>query len=377
MTNASKGDAPKRSHTDLGRRMCELKDEVFAAWVLQVRCLPEAECITQPILINTLPAFYDNIVQAVSENSPRLTATDGLSLAAEHGGERARLTAYSHQALITEYQMFRWAIFDVLTKRGVPLAPAHNAAINASIDAGIKEAVNGFTLVHNDLRERFAAALTHDMRTPLAIAVTALEVGLLTSSQEKSHAMTRKALVSLKRMDSMINELLHSMAFASGHTMTITHSFFDALELAKEVQFDVSEIFGPRLNVKGEPVVGWWGRPELKRALENVVSNAFKYGSESAQVEVEVSEGYGRLQISVHNDGPPIPVEDQECIFQLYRRADHGLESHSGGWGIGLPYVRAVAESHGGGVGVDSSEERGTVFLIDVPIDARPVAKPK
>jgi len=55
----------------------------------------------------------------------------------------------------------------------------------------------------------------------------------------------------------------------------------------------------------------------------------------------------------------------------MYRRADAARRGDSQGWGIGLPYVRAVAESHGGSVTVDSGVDRGTTFVIDIPLDAR------
>jgi signal transduction histidine kinase len=62
-------------------------------------------------------------------------------------------------------------------------------------------------------------------------------------------------------------------------------------------------------------------------------------------------------------------------IFQVFRRAQAAKEGKKQGWGIGLPFVRAVAESHGGSVAIDSTVERGTTFLIDIPVDSRPFQK--
>ena len=76
--------------------------------------------------------------------------------------------------------------------------------------------------------------------------------------------------------------------------------------------------------------------------------------------------------LSVHNEGTPIAAEEIEDIFQFYQRARAAAQGKKEGWGIGLTFIRAVAESHGGSVTVDSSLERGTTFLIDIPIDARP-----
>ena len=79
----------------------------------------------------------------------------------------------------------------------------------------------------------------------------------------------------------------------------------------------------------------------------------------------------GRVILSVHNVGHPIPVTRQEWLFQPFRRDAEAAERGARGWGIGLPLVRAVAESHGGSVGVDSSEALGTTFTIDMPSDVR------
>lgn len=76
--------------------------------------------------------------------------------------------------------------------------------------------------------------------------------------------------------------------------------------------------------------------------------------------------------LSVHNEGNPVPEEERERIFKYLRRAASPLSAI--GWGIGLPFVKAVVESHGGSVCVDSSAETGTTFIVDIPVDARPFA---
>ncbi|WP_309895250.1 HAMP domain-containing sensor histidine kinase [Archangium sp.] len=76
--------------------------------------------------------------------------------------------------------------------------------------------------------------------------------------------------------------------------------------------------------------------------------------------------------VLVHNHGSYIPPEEQETLFQVFRRSLQAERSNQRGWGLGLPLVRAVAEAHGGSIGVDSLPERGTTFTIDLPKDARP-----
>lgn len=130
---------------------------------------------------------------------------------------------------------------------------------------------------------------------------------------------------------------------------------------------------GLRIHITGQPVTGWWDRSAIKRTVENMIGNAIKYGAPESPITIKIDEVHQRLMLSVHNEGKPIPPGEQEDIFKMYQRASAAKGSGQG-WGIGLPYARAVAESHGGSIGLDSTLERGTTFIIDIPVDCRPFA---
>jgi signal transduction histidine kinase len=278
---------------------------------------------------------------------------------------------YNYQALVSEYQIFRWVIFDVLYREGVHLEPAEVLTINASVDAAIKDAVHGFALVGSALRERFAAALAHDLRGPLTSAMLLLDLAGITDDPVEVKKLSKKAANSLSRVDRMIYELLDTMKFHSGTSLSLHLSHFEITDVVKEVQAERLGKEGLRIILDGNTVMGWWDRAAIKRAVENIVGNAVKYGSPESSITIITDEVHQRLLLSVHNEGQPIPPAEQEDIFQMYRRADATTRNEEG-WGIGLPYVRAVAESHGGSIAVDSSLERGTTFVIDIPVDARP-----
>lgn len=129
-----------------------------------------------PILVNTLPGLYANLAQVISPDYPRATSGQSITISTEHGDERARLTNYNAQAVISEYQLLRWTIFDVLRINNVQLHNEEFTVINNSIDESIREAVSAFALAQSALRERFVAALTHDLRNPLAAANVAAEL---------------------------------------------------------------------------------------------------------------------------------------------------------------------------------------------------------
>lgn len=262
----------------------------------------------------------------------------------------------------------------MLHREQVVLDHSEIHTIHSSIDSGIQEAVEAFSLVHSGFRERFAAALTHDMRGPLGATVTALELILRSNDPDQIKKVAGKALANTRRMSGMVDELLDTMAFHSGESIPLTITTFAMGELVAEVQADARTAHGSRFELHAHPVDDWWDHQVFKRAIENLVSNAVKYGAPATPISVKVDQLHERLLLSVHNDGPPIPPHEQECIFQMYRRAELAQHGDPQGWGIGLPYVRAAAESHGGSIGLDSSDDRGTTFFINIPIDGRPYA---
>lgn len=87
---------------------------------------------------------------------------------------------------------------------------------------------------------------------------------------------------------------------------------------------------------------------------------------------ITVAEHSGRAVLAVRNQYTPIPKEAHEAIFEQFVRAPDAAGSATDGWGLGLPYVRSVAQSHGGNAVVYSDADAGTVFVIDIPVDARP-----
>lgn len=352
--------------------MLQLREAVLDTWAQRVRAeVKEAQNLPQPILINTFPGLYEELAASVASTEgtmPPATST----IAAEHGGERARLTSYNAHALIFEYQLLRWAIFDVLEQHGVPLSNAAFAVLNARLDQSIREAVSSFALAQAALRERLMTSLTHDLRTPLANAMMAADMIERIEDPMQMKALARRAASSLSRMDGMLRELLDAAAFHGGEPMRLHLSEFDILALSNEVVQEFASLHGPHFQAGGETTTVIWDREATKRALENLFGNAVKYGRPGGPVTATIRLLYERVAITVHNEGDPIPPEQVESIFQVFKRAVVTNKDDKEGWGIGLPYVRTVAESHGGSVGVANPQEGGTAFILDIPRDARP-----
>ena len=355
------------------RALVGLRGPVLEAWMSEVRStVPQAKELPLPIIENTLPAYFDTLAALLTPGYTARVVTDLGAVASEHGGERARLTMYDATALIHELQIFRDVLLRELARHGVVLDEGQRATLVAHVDATIRESANAFTVVQAALREQFVASMAHDLRTPLSTAQLAAEMINRTSSDENVRRYAEKIVASTQRIDGMTRQLLDRIAFCKTGKVMLQIERCDMAALVREV-VQSAEAFHPiGLAMGDDPVEGWWCGEAVRRAIENLVNNAIKYGSREVPIAVTLSTTAERVQVMVQNQGPPIAPEDSESIFQLFRRA--GSQGPGQGWGVGLPYVRRVAEAHGGSVMMSSSIEDGTAFVINLPADARPFA---
>lgn len=358
--------------SDTGRKFIALRDATLARWEREIRSrIDGADALRSPVLTNTIPAFFDNIAEALSPGHNRQDATSNTNAAAVHGSERARMTSFGPDQVIHEYQILRESIASEAAGT-IDLTASDWAIIDRSINRAVREAVREFVSIQDDLRRKLAAALSHDMRTPLAVILNGAEVVQIAPDLDMAKRAATKIASNATRLKDMMGELLDALTSKGGDQLPLTLSSFLIGDLVDDVSMAYRHPGGVELATDLEPVQGHWCRGSMRRALENLINNAVKYGDD-AGVSVKAAQIRGRLLLSVHNTGNPIPKERHGAIFEYLTREHAGATQ---GWGVGLPFVKRVAESHGGSVAVDSSMETGTTFLIDIPVDCRPYVTP-
>jgi signal transduction histidine kinase len=116
-----------------------------------------------------------------------------------------------------------------------------------------------------------------------------------------------------------------------------------------------------------EAIVGRWDRTRIEQIVTNLLSNAIKYG-DGKPIRVAAREVDGWLRLDVKDDGAGIPRADQSRIFQAFERVT--AASRVGGLGLGLYIGRQIAVAHGGALSVESKPGQGSVFTLELPLEA-------
>jgi PAS domain S-box-containing protein len=226
-----------------------------------------------------------------------------------------------------------------------------------------------------DLRERFVATLSHDLRTPLTAAKMGSQILMQHSGKDPENfsKVALKILENLDRADQMIRDLLDANRIKAGEKLPIEISNIDIQELAVETIEELATIHGNRFILEvPESIQGYWSDSGIRRILENLCINGIKYGAPDRPITISIFRRNQNVELCVHNDGEPIPARDHKSLFEPFQRTTSAQKGGQKGWGLGLTLVRGITEAHGGSVEVESSYEHGTTFKVVFPVDSRP-----
>ncbi|MCM2352352.1 MAG: PAS domain S-box protein [Pseudobdellovibrio sp.] len=225
-----------------------------------------------------------------------------------------------------------------------------------------------------NLKDQFINTLSHDLRTPLSVIDMSAQL-LRLKSQDAAMVLklADRILDNSKRCDSMIQDLLDTSRIRAGHVMWLHIEHCDLISIVQEAIDELSSLHGDRFIFNGPASVKvYWSKKGIRRIIENLCSNAIKYGAKNFPVLISVDEVDSTINLSVKNHGEPIPKENMSSLFQQFSRTRSAESSGTLGWGIGLTIVKGFTEAHCGEIKVHSTEHDGTIFTVSLPRDARP-----
>jgi signal transduction histidine kinase len=137
----------------------------------------------------------------------------------------------------------------------------------------------------------------------------------------------------------------------------------DINEMLATLQSEFAEMSAP-VTLQGQANRSILGKPQaLRRCLTNLIANAVKFGSQAA---VSVEDGPA-LVIRVRDDGPGIPEEELERVFEPFYRLESSRNRDTGGSGLGLSIARDVIQAHGGSLGLQNLPVRGLEAIVTLP----------
>jgi two-component system phosphate regulon sensor histidine kinase PhoR len=252
-------------------------------------------------------------------------------------------------------------------------------------DAG--GASDGAIVVFHDLtrlrqlegvRQEFVANVSHELRTPLSLIKSATET-LIEGGKEDPAALSRFLQIIDKhanRLALLIDDLLLLSTLDSGGLRldrqpvpfrTTVQDAIDDLQpraLARDVAL---------VNSVPGSLVALADNDRMRQVISNLLDNAIKYGRAGGRTSVEGRVlPSGRIEIMVIDDGPGIPKESQERIFERFYRVDKARSREQGGTGLGLAIVKHVVQAHGGDVRLESEPGGGSTFIFTLPAAAQP-----
>jgi PAS domain S-box-containing protein len=227
------------------------------------------------------------------------------------------------------------------------------------------------------MRIEWSALIAHDLRQPLnSIAVYAQFVDRQTATDPALQRRVQQIQALVRRLNRMVQDLV-DFTRLEARQLTLNRQCVELTELIKQTTERI-ELEAPErpieLRIRGAPAWVDVDTDRIAQVMENLLTNAIKYGDPDTPIRVDVETNDGRVSVSVTNQGPGIAPEDMPFLFGRFQRARDAQRRGAKGLGLGLYITRELVEAHHGQITVESVPERETTFRFTLSLvrhDAR------
>jgi signal transduction histidine kinase len=220
------------------------------------------------------------------------------------------------------------------------------------------------------LRDELVHMVVHDLRSPLTVLVghldlLSLEVGKLSENAARD---LQTAIDGGTALCNMTNDLLDVSRMEDGK-MPLARERSDLVMVSENVctglrTLDRNRAIG--VDAAG-PVEASCDAGIIHRVIENLVNNAIKHTPPGGQIRVAVTSGDGRVRVAVQDDGPGVPLDARERIFEKFGTAGARKDRKYHSAGLGLTFCKLAITAHGGTIGVADGPARGSEFWFELP----------
>jgi PAS domain S-box-containing protein len=222
-------------------------------------------------------------------------------------------------------------------------------------------------------REEILAIVSHDLRNPLGTVLMSAHQITTAADESTGGLRTKKAaktiVKAVDRMNRLIGDLLDLATLEAGHPLPIELGRQDIVGVIR----DAAELLEPVSNARQlqlqshlpAPILVVCDGNRLLQAVANLIGNAIKFTGEGGTIDVAVRRSEGDVLVTVRDTGIGIPASHLSRIFEPYWQAD---AQRRRGAGLGLSIVKAIVETHGGRVWVESAPGHGSTFYFTIPV---------
>jgi signal transduction histidine kinase len=219
---------------------------------------------------------------------------------------------------------------------------------------------------YSNQQQNFMMAVTHELKTPIAITQLNLETILkrnLDIDQQKK--MLEISLLETQRLDNLCNNILLASQLDMGEYKANTQEVDLSIIVENTVKNfknrfadrNFEAYIEPAIQLKGESVL-------LQLLLNNLIDNAIKYSSQGSLVTIHLHQKNGRIQMQVMDEGVGIPISDKDKIFEKFYRVGAEYTRTTKGTGLGLYLCNRIAKFHHGTLEVTSNAPKGSIFTF-------------
>jgi len=341
--------------------------EILQRWRVIVEGVATPDLVTTIELVDHMPSYLDAVIAALSPSTDR--ATEDAARAAGHGEQRLRL-GFSLDSVVREYGAMSDAIIDTARAANAPMTFDELHSIFSSTINGIAHAVSEYSFQRDAELHRkhdeHTAFLAHELRSPLASAVTACEMlgeaGTLVATDRKAAALTR----SLRRITDLVDHSLNAARASAGLDLTRTSTTLSAIITeARSVVDDAAEFKKIDVAVAVETDAPMVIDVRLVRsALGNLLHNAIKYTHTGGHVALRARVAGAHAEIEVEDGCGGIPPGALEQLFMPFVRRN----TTEAGFGLGLAIAKQAIDAHGGTIQVRNFLGKGCMFVVELPL---------
>jgi two-component system OmpR family sensor kinase len=252
----------------------------------------------------------------------------------------------------------------------VPTTDREVARLESELNSALERLEAGYKA-----QDQFIANVSHELRTPVAVLLTQAQVAKMGErSLEKGYAFVDRAEQLLKRLGKVVESFL-VLARAdieqglAGDTVSVIDIVLGCLQSCKDVaeqnrvrlipRFVDPDAEGLELTIDGDAAL-------LQTMLENLVRNAISHSPPDGEVALEAGRSESSLRLVVRDQGPGVPEEYRERIFERFVQVPEG-SARRDGTGLGLAIANGIARLHGGSIGVENGAAAGCSFVVTLP----------